>query len=863
MYLKIQDIFLQNNGVSMEIIIIFSALIFIFLSISLILPWINRNQIKNLKYEVSMLKKYMEKLLPESEEKKASDTSKTQNMPPSQNEPSSLDAHVKSIPILKESKINFEEQFGKRLPVWIGGVALALAGIFMVKYSIETGLLSPIIRVLIGFIFGIGLLFGADWIQKRPEFSNGMRISQSLSGAGIADLYACVFSASNLYEIISPSIGFLGMAMVTATAVVLSIRHGIPIALIGLIGGFLTPALVSSDNLSNPIIFVYLYFVVAGLMTLIRQQGWWWMGIPTLLGSFLWVSIWVFFGIFSILDTVYLGIFLITVSGTIIVASNKQYDQELEKAALNITPILNYLTFLGVFILTGLISYRAGFGPMEWGLFTILSLGCIALAIFNQRLYGLAPWLSMVQNIVILILWDKFEPSIFAYLITGFSFLYIFVGYIFQSRSKNPILWAGLTAFSGVIYYLVAYYKLQGGYILPNFRYFWGMLALFMALLGTHALKKILVNVPKEHPQQQHLMTIYAVAVSTFFSLGILIELTMNFLATAFSVKIFCIALINTKVEISALRYIIQFLTGVFGLILTPEISDLFFRDSHTSLTILQFGIQGICFALASYLLRFRKEDNVVFYFEIITASLFLLMTYSIVGQIFQASQAHLFIRAEFFERNMMTNILFLYSLGLIWVGKKFTRESLILTGISLARICLIRTIGFELLISNPLWEKQMVGEYPLFNALILAYGFPIIWFWKACFTLPKAYQNEKINRAFYGIAFILLFTLISLSTRQLFHGTFLNEMVIYTGEIYTYSVVWVLFGLGLLILGTLRKDKVIRMTSLVVMNLTVGKVFLYDASNLEGILRVFSFAGLGFSLLGLSWFYTKFVRNK
>jgi len=72
--------------------------------------------------------------------------------------------------------------------------------------------------------------------------------------------------------------------------------------------------------------------------------------------------------------------------------------------------------------------------------------------------------------------------------------------------------------------------------------------------------------------------------------------------------------------------------------------------------------------------------------------------------------------------------------------------------------------------------------------------------------------------------------------------------------------VAWLLFGVALLFFGTVRKDKMIRVASLIVMIFTVGKVFLYDASELEGLFRVFSFFGLGLSLLGLSWFYTQFV---
>ncbi|TAE33051.1 MAG: DUF2339 domain-containing protein [Alphaproteobacteria bacterium] len=79
-------------------------------------------------------------------------------------------------------------------------------------------------------------------------------------------------------------------------------------------------------------------------------------------------------------------------------------------------------------------------------------------------------------------------------------------------------------------------------------------------------------------------------------------------------------------------------------------------------------------------------------------------------------------------------------------------------------------------------------------------------------------------------------------------------------GDGHTYSIVWLLFGILLLFFGTLKKDKMVRLASLVIMILTVGKVFLYDASELKELFRVFSFFCLGMSLLGLSWFYTRFV---
>ncbi|HKV07304.1 MAG TPA: DUF2339 domain-containing protein, partial [Thermoanaerobaculia bacterium] len=78
--------------------------------------------------------------------------------------------------------------------------------------------------------------------------------------------------------------------------------------------------------------------------------------------------------------------------------------------------------------------------------------------------------------------------------------------------------------------------------------------------------------------------------------------------------------------------------------------------------------------------------------------------------------------------------------------------------------------------------------------------------------------------------------------------------------ERYSYSAAWVLLGVLLLALGVLGKGKTLRYASLAVMMLAVAKVFLYDTANLSDLYRVFSFLGLGASLLLLAWVYQRFV---
>lgn len=885
---------------------------FIFLA-SLILPWLNRSKIRALRDEMDGLKNQLREIFTflEKEGVKLPPDVMAQMRRPSQSErykkpvwqppsakrddkatervaprdsPSegidtpanSVAASIADAPEEKLERVSFEQQFGARLPVWIGGVALALAGFFMVKYSIESGLLSPAVRVVLGLIFAVVLLYAANWIRSKQEFPNGARIAQALSGAGIADLYVCIFSATSLYGLVPVYLGFAGMAAVTATAVILSLRHGMPIALLGLVGGFLTPALVGSQDPQAPILFTYLYFVLTGLMVVIRKQYWWLMSIPTVLGAFLWVCLWLSGSNFIAGDAIYLGLFLMAVSATVVVTSKQQYadDSADNTDQFKITSALNYLTLGGAMLLTGIIAARAGFGLMEWGLFGLLSLGGIGLAFFNQKLYGLVPWISMAVNAVMLVAWDTSDTNAFALTVSIFGVLYTGSGYLLQSRSERPLIWAGLTAAASIGYYLLGYYELRYTDLVSGFSLFWGALALEFAGLASYALQSIMRKVPEDHPQKQHLLAIYAATATAFLSTALTIELPRDFLSVAIAAQLFAITWINTRVDVTALRYIAGFLAGVFAFLLFPQIHLLTqltaYSLAEVQLTLqrdipivnwpaFQLGLPALLFVTGSYFLRTQKDDGLVRSLEIAAIALIGVMGYYLTRHAFHADENILFIKAGFVERGVITNILFVYGLACLWIGRNFTRQAVTLSGLALCGVAVFRIGFFDLISHNPLWEAQTVGQYPIFNALLLTYGLPILWTWRVAFEFPHA-GKPAWSKYGYGLIVLLSFVLISMNVRQIFHGTYLNGFETSNAEIYSYSAAWLLLGVALLFFGTLRKDILIRAASLVIMLLTVGKVFLYDASELEGLFRVFSFLGLGLSLLGLSWFYTRFV---
>ncbi len=770
----------------------------------------------------------------------------------------------------------FEQQFGVRLPVWFGGAALILAGFYLVKFSIEQGWLNPTVRVFLGGAFGLSLVFAGAWVRRNDSAPNSLRIAQSLMGAGIAVLYGSLFAATTLYELIPSFLGFGAMAALTFAALVLSLRHGPPIALLGMIGGFLTPAMIQSGNPSAPTLFLYLYFVLAGFLFLVRRERWWLLSLPAVAAAFGWVAFWIFAGYFTPGDTIWLGLFLLAVSATVVAASKQQFAEEREEGAsrfhlVKAASALNILTLGGAAIIMGAIGWEGGFGASEWVFFGLLSAGGLGLAFFDQRLYRAVPWLTMAVNAVMLVGWDRASPERFAVTVASFGALFAFSGYALQFRSPRPLLWAGQYAAASLGYFLIAYFRLHDTQLLEGARGFWGVLALALAALSTLAAARVL----KKAPGEQALLAIFSGTATAFIALGLAIELRRDFLSVAISAEMLALAWLSIWLEIKALRAFAALLACVFAFLVSPQILliiqlaayGLFEAELPLQTTIplvdspiFQLGLPAAFFAGTAYLLRFRKDDGLIRILEISAIALFGVMGYYLTRKAFHLDENVLFAKAGFFERGVVTNAIFVYGLACLWLGRRFTRAAASASGLALAGIAAFRIAYFDLLAYNPVWSAdQNVGDWPLLNMLLLTFGLPIL------LTGRLSLKAGRLNigwlaRASSAAMLVMAFVLATFEVRQFFHGAYLDTGETPNVEVYAYSLAWLVFSLALLFMGTLRNNTAIRVASLVVMILTAGKVFLYDASQLTGLMRVLSFLGLGLSLLGISWFYTRFV---
>ncbi len=180
--------------------------------------------------------------------------------------------------------INWEQFMGVKGFAWVGGFALFLGVAFFIKYSFDNNLISPQLRVAIGFLTGLGLLVGGVMMSRK----NFPALSQTLCATGIVVLYAVTFACRSIYhfDFFGPIPTFLLMALITTTAFLLAARlNALVVAILGMLGGFLTPVLLSTGQ-DNPLgLFGYIAILDVGLIVVALNRRWHFLTALAALGT--------------------------------------------------------------------------------------------------------------------------------------------------------------------------------------------------------------------------------------------------------------------------------------------------------------------------------------------------------------------------------------------------------------------------------------------------------------------------------------------------------------------------------------------------------------------------------------------------
>lgn len=175
------------------------------------------------------------------------------------------------------SRFEWEQLIGGKWLNRIGAFALFLGIGFFLKYAFDHNLIPEWMRVLIGLIVGISLLFAGKRFSKK-----GLAIfSQGLAGAGVAILYLSVYASFNFYHLVPQTVALFGMSGVTVLAFQQAMRHhSLAVSLLGWAGGYLTPFLLSTGEVQSVGLLTYIALLTAGLLLVVLKKDRWIVLLP-------------------------------------------------------------------------------------------------------------------------------------------------------------------------------------------------------------------------------------------------------------------------------------------------------------------------------------------------------------------------------------------------------------------------------------------------------------------------------------------------------------------------------------------------------------------------------------------------------
>jgi len=338
------------------------------------------------------------------------------------------------VPAQPAAAFDWENFIGVKLFAWIAGVALVLAAIFFLRYSVEHGWLRPPVRAAIGILTGALLI----WICELRIARDYKVTANAMHGAGIAILYATLFAMYARWHLIIAAFAFGMMILVTAVAVWLSIRReSVFIALLGLLGGFATPAMLSTGE-NRPIgLFTYLLLLNIGLAWVAWRRRWTTLSIVSLIFTAIYQWGWIAKFLTASQLPLAAGIFLvfaIAAASSLIIRRKDDGKQQ----TFDVVAIAGAVLPLLFAVFTAAVPAYGSHYNILFGFLLLLAGGLAAIAFTRGP-----AWLHLLGGIVTLlvfVIWRGASytpdawPVILAWVVAFFA-LYLGVGMKFRTNA--------------------------------------------------------------------------------------------------------------------------------------------------------------------------------------------------------------------------------------------------------------------------------------------------------------------------------------------------------------------------------------------------------------------------------------------
>lgn len=785
-------------------------------------------------------------------------------------------------------RAGIEERLTSRWLVWLGAVALVFAGIFLIKYSIENALLTPAMRAIAGLALGIALTLAGEWLRRRPINRDIAALKPdyvpgALVSAGLFICFASIYAAYALLGLLSPTVAFIGLAVVALVAFVLAALHSPIVAIIGLLAGFATPAAVSPDSPNAGILFAYLALIAAAAYAVVIYRGWGWLAYGATIGGLLWVGMWIV-GPMQAGDLMIVAAFLAVLTAAAVWLALRLTPEEApsiwEKPHRPDGPEFN--AWLAVTGSVGLFAFAALVFQAPMVNLMLAVIGAVALALAGRRFERFDGFIAHAAALLFLVLlaWQPDgilgkllydidagniiapQGALFAPEAKSFVLSHLFaaallagLGFFLLRGSRRPYVWAGVSLLGALLILAAAY---------ARSRFFttdllWTITATLAAAIAV-ALAGTLNKQREERPYRLAL-GFYAAAAIAGVSFAFAFVFREAWLTVALALQLPALAWLEKTLDLKELRKLALAVAAIILVRLALNPYVLSYETNHalgTQWILYGYGIPALAFFAAGWMFKQRFNDLTVTVLES-GAFVFALLLVALEIRILTEGR----IAAEnlnLFEVALHT---------LVWLGAGWWRlRAFAAAGRAvdkwwagiLITLGLLGVVFGQLFALNPVATYDSVGTYPIFNTLLVAYLAPALLIGLIAYSLPDLPQIRSLRTPLSALALILVLAWVTLETKRFFQGPVLDFRAASDAEYYAYSVVWLVSSFVLLGIGMWRGAPWLRHGALAILILTVCKVFLSDMAALGGLYRVFSFLGLGLCLVGIGYLYQRYV---
>jgi uncharacterized membrane protein len=773
----------------------------------------------------------------------------------------------------------------------VSAVSLALAGLFLVQYGVETGLLPPAARVASALAFGAALIGVGEFIRRRfgeAEDSTTVYLPSVFAGAGIVSLFGAVLSAQILYSLIGANTAMIGMILVAGVAMVLGWFYGPLLAAIGVIGAFGAPMVLGSISSDLTPLFGYYALITAVGLGVDTLRRWAWVsGLTVVLAYFTGALL---YDALSYRGDQYLAgafqLYVIAVAflAILVPARSVLPDHKgtlliewVSKAKGSVRPIFPvFLAWGTVTVSTLLLSILANGPEAQFWLSALAMVGLsIALIIWSLRAtalqdLALVPLAGFVVSVAIQgtygssvrraysatedLLTEAAFPMTATALVGIAAILSALAAWRSLSKGNYPIIWALIAAVYAPLVAMVLEMVWAPSNVIGV--YPWALhgaaLAAFMVFWAERFAKA-------DGPENRLRMSFFVLSALACISFALVMVLSSAALTVALAVTVVTAAALDRQYNLAAMSLFIAagVVTLGYRLIADPGL-DWAMTDASILELLLAYG--GVLAALIASLWMLRGKDRPAANIMLDSA------VWSVGGVlvsliIFRAIDAYTGVDGDASHWSMGIYAAIWFTLALAQVQRLQIDGQSWMTQVRMVLGAIFAVIGLGALALaatrfSPLFMDQYmkVAGPPLFNTLAVAYLLPAIALtlgWIRVSTIPA-----QLRLAMQVLSGVLVAIWAFAVVRHFWQGA--EGMPLENGmnqpELYSYTIALLLIGGGLFYQSLAKGSAVMRKVGLFVIGAAVAKVFFVDISGLEGLTRVFSLLVLGLSLAGLAW---------